>query len=92
MVGGGLEPSADSDGTRRPKAARTLGERQRFVVVGEMEGRAGVAVRPPVGSAETPRVKRASNPQKLVPEPGFEPGPPYGERILSHINIFIINN
>ena len=70
MGGGGLEPSADSDGTRRPKAARTLGERQRLVVVSEMEGREVVAVRPPVGSAETPRAKRASNPHAFTGE-GF---------------------
>ena len=61
MGGGGLEPPVDPDESRRPTAARTLGERQRFVVVGEMEGREVIAVRPPVGSAETPRAKRASN-------------------------------
>ena len=30
-----------------------------------------------------PRIGRATTRIQMVPEPGFEPGPPYGERILS---------
>jgi hypothetical protein len=75
MGRGGLEPSAGSDVGRRPTGAVTPGgempeagvdraERQRPVVVVEMVVRVGVDLRPPAGSVETPRAKRASNPQK----------------------------
>ena len=44
-----------------PEVGVALGERQRLVVVGETEGWVEDAVRPPVGSAETPRAQRASH-------------------------------
>ena len=65
-----------------PEVGVDHGEKQRPIALaaGRM---VGGGLEPSAGSDVSSCALRTSNPGTKMPEVGFEPGPPYGERILS---------
>jgi len=86
MVGGGLEPSADSDGTRRPEAASNPDRHTaRGFYAGRLVGRPGlelgerlrlVVVAETVGRVEVGLRPPAGSDKTPRPKGASNPGPP----------------